>query len=70
MRTLLTEKLMSSVAVGRQTAADEGARNMSQRCQGRGTLENFLVPTSSTCYIIFRSLSFDIYIYMTVGQKS
>ena len=41
MRTLLTEKLMSSVAVGRQTAADEGARNMSQRCQGRGTLENF-----------------------------
>ena len=60
MRTLLTEKLMSSVAVGRQTAADEGARNMSSRCQGRGTLESFFCPNlfdlvyiiSDPCHLI------------------
>eukprot|EP00435_Cladocopium_sp_Y103_P031285 s1043_g7.t3 len=40
MRTLLTQKLMSAVGVGQTTAAEEGARNMSGRCQpqGRGGL--------------------------------
>ena len=63
MRTLLTEKLMSSVAVGRQTAADEGARNMSSRCQGRGTLESFFCPNLFDLVYHIRSMSFDLCIY-------
>ena len=36
MRRLITEKLMASVGVGQQTAAEEGARNMGIRCQKKG----------------------------------
>jgi hypothetical protein len=36
MRTLLTQKLMSAVGVGQTTAAEEGARNMSERCEPQG----------------------------------
>ncbi|CAK9043648.1 unnamed protein product [Durusdinium trenchii] len=36
MRTLLSDKLKSSVGIGQRTAAEEGARNMTVRCQGQG----------------------------------
>lgn len=42
MRTLLQKKLMSSVGAGGKTAAEEGARNMSQRCQSQGAVGSFV----------------------------
>ena len=48
MRTLLTQKLMSAVGVGQTTAAEEGARNMSVRCEPQGSGGNTLpVPSGN-----------------------